>query len=106
MFDTVDDRDEPFFLAHPVSLGVLAWLDHRAYTLDPTDGRIELYAAPVDDTLHTGTETVFPHARFTAGLSSLTAANAGTNVLLLWIDERHRAGIEPHPEMYFETAWY
>ncbi|MBI5487345.1 MAG: hypothetical protein HY905_08435 [Deltaproteobacteria bacterium] len=107
MFDAPDDRDEPFLLAHPSTLGVLAWLDHRAYTLDPDHGRIELYVAPVDDALHTGEETVFPHARFVAGTSMLTAASAGTNVLLLWIDERHGLGImDPKPELYFETAWY
>ena len=37
----------------------------------------------------------------------LAGANAGTNVLLVWIDERHGLGIaDPKPEMYFETAWY
>jgi hypothetical protein len=107
MFDAVDDRDEPFLIGHPVTRGVLAWTDNRSYTLDPAHGQIELYVAPVDETWQTGAETVFPHARFFAGLAGLTGANAGTNVLLVWIDQRHSGGIlDPHPELYFETAWY
>jgi hypothetical protein len=107
MFDQVDDRDEPFFLPHPVHLGLLAWIDHRAYTLEPERGGIELYVAPVAEDLTTGEETVFPHARFVAGLSQLNAAPAGTNAILLWVDERHGMGImDPKPEMYMETAWY
>ena len=47
LVNEVDDRDEPFLVAHPEHYGVLAWLDHRAYTLDPNNGRIELYVAPV-----------------------------------------------------------
>jgi hypothetical protein len=107
MFDAVDDRDEPFFLPHPVHVGILMWIDHRAYTLDPPNGRIELYAAPVGDDLTTGEETVFPHARFVAGLAHLNAAPAGTNAVMVWSDERHGLGIlDPKPEMYMETAWY
>jgi hypothetical protein len=107
MFDAVDDRDEPFLIATPAALGALAWLDHRAYTLDPARGRIELYAAPVGEDLRTGEEAVFPHARFVAGTSMLFAAAAGTNALLIWIDERHGMGImDPKPEAYFETAWF
>jgi hypothetical protein len=107
MFDQVDDRDEPFFLPHPEHLGILTWIDHRAYTLEPETGGIELYSAPVAEDLTTGEETVFPHARFVAGLSQLNAAPAGTNAILLWVDERHGMGImDPKPEMYMETAWY
>ncbi len=107
MFDAVDDRDEPFLLGHPVTQGVLAWTDNRSYTLDPAHGRIELFVAPVDETWRTGAETVFPHARFFVGMAALTGANAGTNVLLLWIDERHSTGIlDPKPELVFETAWF
>jgi hypothetical protein len=111
MFDQVDDRDEPFLLAGggPGRLGVLAWFDHRAYTLEPERGGIELYAAPVADdlTVDPSTEIVFPHARIVAGTSLLWAAAAGSNVLLLWVDERHGLGIaDPRPEIYFETVWF
>jgi hypothetical protein len=102
-----DDRDEPFLVAHPERYGVLAWLDHRAYTLDPNNGRIQLYVAPVGADLATGTPVVFPHARFVAGTSDLTLATQGTNVVVLWVDERHGNGIaDPKPELYFETAWF
>jgi hypothetical protein len=109
MFDSVDDRDEPFLvpIGHPEHIGALAWFDHRAYTLEPAAGRIELYAAPVDEDLTTGDEVVFPHARVVAGTSLLQGTAAGTNALLVWIDERHGLGIiDPRPEVYFETAWF
>ena len=45
--------------------------------------------------------------RFVAGTSDLMATNAGSNVVLIWVDERHGNGIaDPKPELYFETAWY
>ncbi len=105
--DAVDDRDEPFLADHPVHYGVLAWLDHRAYTLEPNNGRIELYAAAVDDSLATGDPVVFPHARFVAGLAQLKGLTLGTNVMLVWLDQRHGSGIlDPKPEMWLETVWY
>jgi hypothetical protein len=103
----VDDRDEPFLVAHPVHYGVMAWLDHRAYTLDPNHGRIELYVAPVTSALATGPATVFAHARFVAGTADLRETAAGTNVVMVWVDERHGNGIaDPKPELWFETAWF
>ncbi|MGZ3443680.1 MAG: hypothetical protein ACXVDD_29360, partial [Polyangia bacterium] len=103
----VDDRDEPFLIAHPEHYGVLAWLDHRTYTTDPNNGRIQLYVAPVAADLSTSHEVVFPHARFVAGTSDLMETTAGSNVILLWVDERHGNGIaDPKPELYFETAWF
>jgi len=105
--DAVDDRDEPFLAPHPVHYGVLAWLDHRAYTLEPNNGRIELYAATVNDDLSTGDPVVFPHARFVAGVAQLKGLTVGTNVMLSWLDQRHGSGImDPKPELWLETAWY
>jgi hypothetical protein len=106
MFEQVDDRDEPFLLAHPDRFGVLAWWDHRSYTLEWPDGRIELFAATVGADVSAADEVLFPHARCIAGTSMLHAAPAGTNVLLIWLDERHGGGIlDPRPEIYFETIW-
>ncbi len=107
MFDQVDDRDEPFLISHPEHLGVLAWWDHRAYTLG--EGGIRLYAAPVTEGLVTipAEEVTFEHARCIAGTTHLHGAPAGTNVLYVWIDERHGGGVlDPRPEVYFETAWF
>jgi hypothetical protein len=106
VLDQVDDRDEPFLIGHPDHLGVLVWWDHRAYTLTPSEGRIELTAAPVSDDLTTGDEVVFHHGRVVAGVGHLDGALAGTNVLIVWIDQRHGSGItDPRPEVYFETVW-
>ena len=106
MFTAVDDRDEQLLVAHPEHLGVLVWWDHRAYTLTPEEGRIELYAATVGDDLTATDEVVFEHARVVAGLGHASSALAGTNVLLVWIDQRHGMGImDPRPELYFETIW-
>jgi hypothetical protein len=46
-------------------------------------------------------------ARFFFGSSQLGATLAGSNVLLLWKDERHGNGLmDLRPEVWFETAWY
>jgi hypothetical protein len=79
----------------------------QALVLDPNNGRIQLYVAPVAADLSTGTPVVFPHARFVVGTSDLTLTTQGSNVLLVWVDERHGNGIaDPKPELYFETAWF
>jgi hypothetical protein len=107
MLEQVDDRDEPFFVPHADRFGVLAWWDHRAYTFHPSDGRIELYAAPVSASLELGDDVVFEHARCVAGTTHLHGAPAGTNVMLVWRDERHGSGIlDPKPEAWFETVWF
>lgn len=107
MFHADDDRDEPVFVPHPQHFGVLAWLDHRAYTLEPEAGRIELYAASVNEDLTTNEPVVFPQARFVAGTSLLQGVQAGTNVLFIWVDERHGSGIaDPRPELFLETVWF
>ncbi len=108
MLDEVDDRDNPFLLGHPDQdiLGTLVWIDNRSYTLDPEHGGIVLYFAAVGNDLIVSNEVVFPHARFHSGMSQLNTVAAGTNVLILWLDERHGGGIlDPKPEMWFETAW-
>ncbi|MBI4699547.1 MAG: hypothetical protein HY744_00025 [Deltaproteobacteria bacterium] len=107
LFDAPDQRDDPVLCGHPSLFGVLAWTDHRAYTEDPAHGRIELYAAAVSDELAAEKPVVFPHARFIAGTSELGATALGTNVMLVWLDERHGGGIfDPRPEMWIETAWF
>jgi len=102
-----DHRVEMSFVEHPDYFGVLAWLDERSYAASLTTGRIELYAAPIDDDLHAGTTVVFPHARFIEGTAQLNQVTAGSNTLMVWIDERHGNGItDPKPEVWFETAWF
>ena len=72
------------------------------------DGYITLYAAPVGADLTTADPPiVFDHARAFAGLTELNAAAAGTNAILVWVDNRHSQGImDPRPELYLDTAWY
>lgn len=107
LFVAVDDRDEPYLIPHPDHLGVMLWIDHRAYTLDPANGHISLYVAPVESDLSTGAPVVFEHARVFAGLGQLRAVPADTNALLCWVDQRHSNGItDPRPELWFDTAWY
>ena len=96
-----DHRTEP-----AVAGGAIAWLDERTYE-QPADGRIELYAARLDDTLAATDPVVFAHARFIEGTSELSLTPLGPNRLLLWIDERHGNGItDPRPELWLDTAWY
>jgi hypothetical protein len=108
VLDPPDAVDEPFFLTHPSMFGVLAWTDGRGYDdVDPTKGKTELYVAPMDSNLRTADPVRFTHSKFIPMTGEVNAANAGTNVLLLWVDERHGGTIlNPRPEMYFETAWF
>jgi hypothetical protein len=107
VLDAPGDRYEPVVVGHPEQYAVMAWLDGRSYEVDLQNGRIELYVAPLSRDRRLGTATVFPHARFVADAGDVNALAAGTNVLLVWIDERHGMGIaNPKPEVYFETAWY
>jgi hypothetical protein len=103
--DGVDDRDEPAFVEHPSLPGVLAWVDHRAYTLDPANGQLDVYAAPLDDALYAAEPAVFKHAKPFAGLTQLGAAVAGTNVVLVWRDQRHSQGLDGIMELWFDTVW-
>ena len=101
------DRYEPFVLAHPEQYAVMAWLDGRSYEVNMATGRIQLMAAALSATRTMGTPVVFDHARFVAETSDLNGSLAGTNVILIWLDERHGNGIaDPKPEIYFETAWF
>ncbi len=54
--DEVDDRDEPFLVASPDLPGLMAWWDQRAYTEDPANASIRLYAADVDANLERSDE--------------------------------------------------
>jgi hypothetical protein len=107
VLDAPDDRAEPFVVPHPELLGVLLWEDLRSYTLTPAMGQIQLYVAPIGDNLQSAAPVVFEHARFVEDTAELNGVAAGTNVILVWLDERHGDGIAmPTPEVYFETAWF
>jgi hypothetical protein len=98
-------RSEPAVAGGAGSDPVVAWLDQRSYQ-DLLTGRIELYAATLDEDLSASTPVVFGHARFIEGTSELRAAPAGSNAVLVWIDERNGGGIaDPKPELWFETVW-
>ena len=95
-----DTRSEPTIASVSPGWAMMAWLDYR----NPT---ITLYAAPVDDALAAGDEASFGHARFIANTSELDSVGAGSNAILSWIDDRTGSGLlDPHPEVYLETAWH
>jgi len=101
-----DTRGEPFITGHPEHLGVMVWTDDRAYTEEPGNGHIGLYAAPVDEDLVAGEPIDIEHAVLVAGLTQPNAVTAGPNAIVTWIDERHGAGImDPKPEVWLETVW-
>ena len=110
MVDGVFDRMDPFAVGLEDGTGdqaVLLWTDLRSYEETPETGLIELWAAPLDADLAVADEVVFPHARFIAGSSELNGTAVGTNVLMVWEDERTGGGImDPRPEVYLETAWF
>jgi hypothetical protein len=97
-------RSEPTLVG-----GMMAWLDQRSYQ-NMTTGKIELYAAPIappNAGLAAGMPTIVTHARFIEGTAELGGTVAGTNRVLVWIDERHGGSIvNPRPEVYLDTVWY
>ena len=103
--DEPNDREEPVAIAHPNHYAVLAWLDHRTYSSDPDHGRVQLYAATLSDALETTSVIVVPHAEFFSGLSELRAVTVGTNVVLIWLDQRNARVGEYEPELWLETIW-
>ncbi len=88
--------------------GTLVWTDDRSYRADPTAGRIELFAArfaAADERL--SGEVRFPHARFIEETGFPSVARAGTNTIVVWLDEREGSGIvDPRPQVWLETVWY
>lgn len=107
MFEAPDDRGEPSLVTSDVGLGVLAWTDSRTYAADLLTGRIQLHAGRVTEELKVLEEVVFEHARFIASTAQVNGAPAGTNALLVWVDERTGGSIlDSRPEIYFETVWY
>ena len=68
------------------------------------------YAAPLappNAGLAAGQPTIVTHARFIEGTAELGGTVAGTNRVLVWIDERHGGTIvNPRPEVYLDTVWY
>ncbi len=107
MLDAPFDRMDPFVLGHPEHTAVLLWTDLRSYEETPESGRIELWAAPVDEELAVGDAVIFDHAVFIAGSSELNGAPAGTNVIMTWEDERNGNGLmDMRSEMVLETVWF
>jgi hypothetical protein len=106
------DRAEPYVVAHPTQNAVATWTDLRTEADDDagnpsTTGHIQLMAATLSPTFQEGTEILFDHARFIENTSELAAVTAGTNVLLIWLDERDGMGVnDPKPEVWMETVWY
>jgi hypothetical protein len=107
MVNAPDTRDEMFLLAHPDKFAVMAWVDGRSESPDPSMGALQLYLAPVGNSLSVGAPVIFTHARFVESTSELNGTLAGSNVMLVWIDERDGQGVaNPKPEVFFETAWF
>ena len=53
-----------------------------------------------------GTHVNFHHSHFIERTGDVRGAPAGTNAMLVWIDERHGGTVlDPHREVYLETAW-
>lgn len=101
-----ETRGEPAFVATEEAPGILLWTDQRSY-VDLQNGRIEMMAArALDDSLTVDEAEVVGHARFIAGTAHFGGQGAGTNAVVVWIDERHGNGIvDPKPEVFFETIW-
>lgn len=101
-----ETRGEPAFVATAEAPGILVWTDQRSY-VDIQTGRIEMMATRVtDEGLATDGEDVVGHARFVAGTAHFGGQGAGTNAVVVWIDERHGGSVvDPKPEVFLETIW-
>lgn len=101
-------RTEPTLDPAPGGGGTLVWTDDRSHAGDPTMGRIEMFAARIAAPGATLSQEVrVPHARFIEETALFSVARAGSNTLVVWIDERHGGGVlDPRPEVVFETIWY
>jgi hypothetical protein len=100
-------RSEAALIEHPDHFATLAWLDQRSKATDILHGKIQLYAARLSSSLALADVRIFDHARFVQGTSHLNGTVMGTNVALMWLDERHSSGLtDPKPELWFDTVWY
>lgn len=100
-----DFRSDPRLVDTAGPGGVMAWFDNR--NNQGANGHIELREAAVDPDLAAGEQRVFEHARIIEGAAHLRGIASGSNVLLVWIDQRDGGSIlNPRPEIYFETAWH
>jgi len=104
MLKEPDDRGDEVVVEHPTHGHLMAWIDHRKYTLDPSNGGLELYAAPLNADFTVGDDSiVFSHAAVSADNSYLEATTAGSNVLLSWRDARNHGFLEL--ELWLDTVW-
>jgi|GEM_PF-2826284 len=100
MVNSTGDRGSPALVEHNVHPAVLAWVDDRG------SNGARLYTAPLSASLNEGDELVFNHPRFVLGTSALHAKRAGTNMIMVWLDERNGGAGDPKPEVWLDTAWY
>lgn len=100
-----DQRGEPTVVP-TAGPPVMVWSDARSYAEDITTGQIELYAAPLLESLVAGAPTRFAHTRLIHSTAEPRGVAAGTNAIVTWIDERHGGSVvNPQPEVYIETIW-
>ena len=100
-----DQRGEPNVVP-TAGLPVMVWSDARSYAEDITTGQIELYAAPLAESLVAGAPIRFAHTRLINSTAEPRGVAAGANAIVTWIDERHGGSIvNPQPEVYIETIW-
>jgi len=100
------ERGEMALIEHPTHYGTMVWTDQRSKEADPINGRIQLMTTSVDADLVAGEPTLIPHARFIQDTSQANGQAAGTNTVLIWLDERHGGTLgNSRPEIYFETIW-
>ena len=102
------NRSQMALIEHPLHFATMAWIDERSREDSIVEGGFELYFAAVDEDLLAGEEHAVPHARFIVDSAELGGQSLGSNVMLVWIDERKGGSniLNPTPEIYFETLWY
>lgn len=103
-------RSDPLYLPHPARHAVLVWEDSRSLESATVEkpGRVELWAATVGPDLTVTNARAVPHALLYSSLSDARGAVVGTNVPLVWVDDRLSGGdgLMRRPQILFDTLWY
>jgi hypothetical protein len=105
MVTAPETRGEPTIVP-TAAAPVIAWTDARSYAAGIQNGEVELYVATLGTDMKAGANLSFHHTHFVESTGDIRGASAGTNAMLVWIDERHGGSVvDPRPEVYLETVW-
>ncbi|MBM64981.1 MAG: hypothetical protein CMH55_01950 [Myxococcales bacterium] len=110
VLDAPRTRGEMMLVAHEREWAVMAWTDERGRDQpgSPED-KIQLLVAPLSDPdsgFRIGGHVAVPHVRLFSGMAKLSGQSLGSQVLLVWVDERNGTAQQSRPELFMDAIWY